>query len=188
MEPEPERMIQLAPPPAPPPLTGAAKTLDDAEKLYSARDLEKAKETYLAVLQQTDEKKMHAAAFYGLARIAALQKDPESSQRLFLKALEEARTDKLIGSGLEAKVVLTVDENMFAFLQKFSGELRYIFIVSQVELVQGETLKVEVKKADGAKCERCWNYSVHVGESEKYPTACERCVEALTEIQKAAGV
>ncbi len=66
--------------------------------------------------------------------------------------------------------------------------MRYIFIVSQVDVRQGEGLLVEVSKADGAKCERCWNYSTRVGESEKYPTACERCVEALTEIQKAANV
>jgi tetratricopeptide (TPR) repeat protein len=84
---ESERMVQIAPPPAPP-LTGAAKTLEEAESLYSARDLDKAKEKYLALLQQTDLKKMHAAAYYGLARISALQKDPDSSQRLFLRALE----------------------------------------------------------------------------------------------------
>jgi len=30
---------------------------------------------------------------------------------------------------------------------------------------------------------RCWNYSTHVGESAKYPTVCERCVEALAEIE-----
>jgi len=105
-----------------------------------------------------------------------------------LKALEEARSEKLIGSGLEARVILTADENTFAFLQKYRGELRYIFIVSQVELLPGDALKVEVKKADGAKCERCWNYSTRVGESQGYPTACERCVEALSEIQKAARV
>lgn len=85
---ESERMVQLAQPAPPPALTGAAKTLDDAENLYAARDLDKAKEAYLAVLQQTDLKTMHAAAYYGLARVAALQKDPESSQRLFLKTLE----------------------------------------------------------------------------------------------------
>ncbi len=105
-----------------------------------------------------------------------------------LKSLEESRNEKLIGSGLEAKVVLTADTNTFEFLQKYAGQLRYIFIVSQVELVQGDALKVEIKKADGEKCERCWNYSTRVGESEKYPTACERCVEALTEIQKAVGI
>ncbi len=87
MQRTPERMVQVAEP-APPALTGAAKTLDDAEKLYTARDLDKAKATYLAVLQQTDIKAMHASAYYGLARIAALQKDPESAERLFLKTLD----------------------------------------------------------------------------------------------------
>ncbi len=70
------------------PLTGPAKTLDDAEKMYSARDLDKAKELYLAALQQTDQKAAHASAYYGLARIAVLQKDPETAERLFQKALE----------------------------------------------------------------------------------------------------
>jgi tetratricopeptide (TPR) repeat protein len=86
----PERMVQIDEPPPPPVLTGAAKTLDTAEQLYSARDLEKAKEAYLAVLEQTEAKPMHAAAYYGLARIAALQKDPESSERLFQKALDSS--------------------------------------------------------------------------------------------------
>lgn len=71
-----------------PVLTGAAKTLDEAEKLYLARDLDKAKAQFLAVLQQTDQPPMHAGAYYGLARIAALQKDPETAVRLFQKTLE----------------------------------------------------------------------------------------------------
>jgi tetratricopeptide (TPR) repeat protein len=76
------------PPPPPPPLTGVAKTLDDAEQLYLARDLEKAKKLYLDVLAQTEDKPMHAAAYYGLARIAVLERDPESAERLFQKALD----------------------------------------------------------------------------------------------------
>lgn len=71
-----------------PTLSGAAKTLDDAEKRYTARELDKAKELYLAVLQQTDQKPMHASAYYGLARIATLQRDPETAERLFQKTLE----------------------------------------------------------------------------------------------------
>jgi tetratricopeptide (TPR) repeat protein len=70
------------------PLTGAAKTLDDAEQLYGARNLEAAKKKYLEVLEQTDEKILHADAYYGLARIAALNKDPETAERLFRNALD----------------------------------------------------------------------------------------------------
>src|SRR5205085_10904176 len=78
-----------APPePAAAPLTGAAKTLDDAEKLYGGKEYDKAKALYLAALEQTDQKPMHATAYYGLARIAALQKDPETSERLFQRTLE----------------------------------------------------------------------------------------------------
>lgn len=91
-----ERMVQLPAPAPAAPLTGAAKTLADADKLYQGHDLEKAKEGYLAVLQQTDDKQIHAAAYYGLGHIAALEKDPESSQRLFQKALELNPADPVI--------------------------------------------------------------------------------------------
>jgi tetratricopeptide (TPR) repeat protein len=50
--------------------------------------LDVAKQTYLEVLRQTDEKPLHAKAYYGLARIAALERDPEMSQKLFQKSLE----------------------------------------------------------------------------------------------------
>ncbi len=80
--------VKVAAPSPPPPPTGAAKTLNDAEDLYRARSLDQAKKLYLDVLQQTDQKPMHASAYYGLARIAALQKDPETAERLFQKALE----------------------------------------------------------------------------------------------------
>ncbi len=98
-----------------------------------------------------------------------------------LKALEEARGAKVIGSSLEAKVIMTVDKDTTYFLLNYFEDLRYIFIVSQIEVHQGDKFNVEIQKADGAKCERCWNYSVRVGEFEKYPTVCERCVNALTE-------
>lgn len=101
-----------------------------------------------------------------------------------LKQLELARIEKLIGSGLEAKVKLSVDEAAFEFLTPYRFDLRYIFIVSNVELFKAESLNIEITKAEGLKCERCWNYSHEVGVSERYPTACERCAEALIEIEK----
>jgi isoleucyl-tRNA synthetase len=63
-----------------------------------------------------------------------------------------------------------------------------LFIVSQVELGQsgGDNVSISVSVAEGGKCERCWNYSTRVGESERFPTVCERCVAALKEIEEAA--
>jgi isoleucyl-tRNA synthetase len=112
-----------------------------------------------------------------------------------LKALEPARAAKMIAANLEARVALTASGELAALLQKYAAFLPALFIVSQVEVVPGGSngsggstdasdLKVRVEKAHGAKCERCWNYSVHVGESEKYPTLCERCVAALDEMER----
>ncbi|MDM7922428.1 MAG: isoleucine--tRNA ligase [Pyrinomonadaceae bacterium] len=104
-----------------------------------------------------------------------------------LKALEEARNAKQIGSSLEAKVVLSADAEMTRFLVDYFTELRYIFIVSQVEVHEADKFAVRIEKADGSKCERCWNYSTRVGEFGKYPTVCERCNDALNLIEKAAA-
>jgi isoleucyl-tRNA synthetase len=106
-----------------------------------------------------------------------------------LKALEEARNNKLIGTGLEAQVAITAVDPVYGLLQRHAAELRYLFIVSAVTLAQGSGngtggLHIEVKKADGVKCERCWNYSLRVGEDKAYPTVCERCSAVLKELEK----
>ena len=106
-----------------------------------------------------------------------------------LKALEEARQAKLIGGGLEAQVILTASAPLYSLLKHYQAQLRYLFIVSAVETRLAASpdgasgaVKVEVRKADGAKCERCWNYSTHVGEDKTYPTVCERCSAVLKEL------
>ena len=115
----------------------------------------------------------------------------ENWERIFsirdevMKALEEARNEKRIGSPLEAKVVLTTDAATTRFLLDYYDQLRYVFIVSQVEVHEGEKQTVEIQAADGEKCERCWNYSTRVGEFSNWPTVCERCADALSEIQRA---
>jgi isoleucyl-tRNA synthetase len=121
------------------------------------------------------------------------------------QVMEKARKEKMIGSSLEAKVLLYVaDENLRQQLEEMNpstaelkqdngvDQLRYLFICSQVELLEtpnklkgleysdeSEDLGIGIVKAEGEKCDRCWNYSVHVGESTEDPTICERCVAAL---------
>lgn len=71
-----------------PELTGAEKKLAVADELYRSRTLDQARQAYLNVLQETSQTPLHAKAYYGLARIAALQKDPELAEKLFQKTLE----------------------------------------------------------------------------------------------------
>ncbi len=82
------KKAQPAPPPPAPALTNTEKTLGEGEELYGKRDLERARQSYLQVLQAPGETPLHARAYYGLARIAALQKDPELAEKLFQKTLE----------------------------------------------------------------------------------------------------
>jgi isoleucyl-tRNA synthetase len=150
---------------------------------------------YLPKAAQREES-VHLASFpspRGIASEADSKSDEEwatlrSVRDEVLKALEEARNNKLIGTGLEAQVVLAAPDTVYSVLARHAGELRYLFIVSAVTLVQGSgngtgQVRVEVKKADGAKCERCWNYSIHVGEDKTYPTVCERCSAVLKELE-----
>ena len=113
-----------------------------------------------------------------------------------LKALEFARNEKkLINSNLEAKVLLKADLELKAKLKHYLPQLPGLFIVSQVELLTAggsadfrseavPGLEVTVQRADGKKCERCWNYSTHVGENSRYPAICERCSAAIAEIER----
>ncbi len=121
------------------------------------------------------------------------------------KVLEQARGEKAIGSSLEAKVLLYIaDTHLRATLTALNpteavaadsfhvDELRYLFLVSQVDILdtpapltaakyrnEADHLGVGVVMAAGEKCERCWNYSTHIGESAEHPTICDRCVAAL---------
>ncbi len=116
------------------------------------------------------------------------------------KVLEQARIEKLIGSSLEAKALIHIPHKQLGdaikALNPVKGngidELRYLLLTSQVELLdsaeglqgleytaQTEDWRIAVVKADGQKCDRCWNYSTRMGESAEHPLICERCVAAL---------
>lgn len=82
------RTVKAPAPPPPPEPTGVLKEIDTAERLYEQRDLDKAKEAYRKVLAGEAPRPVHARAYYGLARIAVLEKNPELAEKLFEKALE----------------------------------------------------------------------------------------------------
>ena len=83
-----------APPPPAPALSASAKSLAEAEDLYASRNLAGARASYQKVLEQPAENPVHARAYYGLARIAALDHDPELAEKLFQKTLEMSPDDE----------------------------------------------------------------------------------------------
>jgi isoleucyl-tRNA synthetase len=107
-----------------------------------------------------------------------------------MKAMEIARKDKLIRRSEEAGVTIYAPHELEKLLHQYKNELRYLLVVSGVEIqpaAEGNEvagLRVEVQKAAGQKCERCWFYSTEVGKSARYPTVCERCLPVLEELER----
>ncbi len=132
------------------------------------------------------------------------------------KVLEKARTDKFLGASSEAKLLIyskqvVKDSPLYLIIDKLDflyDELRYLFLVSQVELAANKSdidqavykapilvnwplsplptdskdyVEIAIVKADGHKCDRCWNYSLSVGTFADDPTICDRCDAALKE-------
>ncbi|KAF0144736.1 MAG: isoleucyl-tRNA synthetase [Nitrospirae bacterium] len=108
------------------------------------------------------------------------------------KALEIKRQNKFIGNALEAKIMLYLPENEFKLLSGYKEFLPTLFIVSGADIkpasgkvdgaYESEDIKgmsVIVEKAEGEKCERCWNWSTSVGTFGDAPELCRRCYNVI---------
>jgi tetratricopeptide (TPR) repeat protein len=82
------RRARAVAPPKPPEPTGAEKSLREAEAAYDARQLDQARAAWLRAIEETPDKPLQARAYHGLARVAALQKNPELAEKLFQRTLE----------------------------------------------------------------------------------------------------
>jgi isoleucyl-tRNA synthetase len=105
-----------------------------------------------------------------------------------MKVLEEARSQGLIGDSLQACLTLRVgEEGLWDFLKGKEEDLKLACLVSDLrlakELGSGEPCRMEVSKAKGAKCQRCWRYEASVGSFKAHPALCQRC---LTVVEKLA--
>ena len=110
------------------------------------------------------------------------------------KALEEARVQKRIGHPLDAAVTISAKKDLYDVLKPYAEELRFIFIVSKVTLLNDKKLEdsfesenvaglfFKIGAAGGEKCERCWVHETSVGSDSEHPTICQRCRNALAEM------
>ena len=98
------------------------------------------------------------------------------------KALEDARGAKTINKSQEAAVKVTVPAETMTKLSAYDNAVfEELFIVSGVELAEGEDFACEVNTATGEKCPRCWNYR-ELGGNANHVDVCERCGDALDAI------
>ena len=107
-----------------------------------------------------------------------------------LPELERFRREKTIGKSLDATIAIKANGNYLRALQAHSEELRELVNVSKLTIdvleeipAQDETgaMSLNIKKADGQKCERCWHWEMDIGQNTEHPTICGRCVEAVTQ-------
>jgi len=149
-------------------------------------------------LPGTRDASVHMAVFPAQAELDAWA-DPELAarwQRLtsirerVLAQIEPLRKDKQIGSSLQAKVILTATAADLALLEQYAAQLPMLFIVSDVQLnsvptdvgSHGETQPlIEIARAGGTKCERCWRYVPKVSTDATWAGLCPRCQDALAE-------
>jgi isoleucyl-tRNA synthetase len=99
-------------------------------------------------------------------------------------ALEDKRKNKVIGTSLGARVVIDASGPVGTLLKAHRADLPMLFNVSDVELTTGpsdgaDSVRVEVDKAPGVKCARCWRMVPSVRTEPDCAGICDRCVDAL---------
>jgi isoleucyl-tRNA synthetase len=143
------------------------------------------------------EESVHLALFPELAALDALRDDAlvgrwdrlMALRERVLAKIEPLRKDKVIGSALQARVVLSGTPADLAWLEPHAADLPMLFIVSEVTLQAsaaghgeaGESPRIAIERAEGAKCERCWRYVPRVSEDPAWAGLCDRCQHALAE-------
>jgi len=95
------------------------------------------------------------------------------------KDIETLRAEGKVGSSLQANVELTVNAEDFALLTSLGDDLKFVFIISAINLAAGDALAIRASASNGIKCERCWHYCDDIGVDAAHPTLCGRCTSNL---------
>jgi isoleucyl-tRNA synthetase len=146
------------------------------------------------------EESVHIAVFPSPAELEAFA-DPALVARWarliavreqVLAEIEPLRKDKRIGSSLQARVVLSAEEEDLILLRQYAHHLPMLFIVSDVELrprsnagpatdptAGARSIHVTIERAGGVRCERCWRYVERISTDPASAGLCDRCQDAL---------
>ncbi len=145
-----------------------------------------AEEMWSYLRGQVDEKSVFLSPFPGVAQ-ELIREDIEEEwediwniREMVNKKIEEKRSQKEIGHSLDVKVAIIAPGKEYELLKKIDDELKSIFIVSQIDVQKGGELDIAILKAEGEKCERCWQYAVDMNKAGRFPNVCKRCEDILS--------
>jgi isoleucyl-tRNA synthetase len=93
-----------------------------------------------------------------------------------MKSLEEVRAAGKIGSGLQADLMITANPEDAAILRSLGDDLKFVFITSGAQVVDGDLFSVAVNVNTAPKCERCWHQRADVGGNAEHASICRRCI------------
>jgi isoleucyl-tRNA synthetase len=107
------------------------------------------------------------------------------------KQMEGMRSDKIIGSSLDAEIDVYCSDEIYQSLSKLGDELRFVFITSYARIhpiseqaddcvEAGAGVMIKVSKSEHEKCVRCWHHRADVASHDEHPELCGRCVENIT--------
>lgn len=159
-----------------------------AEEIWGFIKGDKEESVFLSKFPEPDKKFLDAALEEKWATLIAIRDEVN-------KAIEIKRQSKFLGDSLEAKVALYLLNNDYSLMNEYKDFMPTLFVVSGAEIHKSDAadksdeeiyksdiikdMKVSVERADGKKCERCWNWSVKVGTYDDAPEICERCYEVI---------
>jgi len=106
------------------------------------------------------------------------------------KQMEGMRSDKIIGSSLDAEIDVYCSDEIYQSLSKLGDELRFVFITSYARIhpiseqtddciEAGEGVMIKVSKSEHEKCVRCWHHRADVASHDEHPELCGRCIENI---------
>ena len=103
-----------------------------------------------------------------------------------LKSIENARNEKIIGDSLESDIELSLEPRIYNELKNEKDLIKAITVVSGLEIIEGESEKITIRKYSGHKCPRCWNWFRSEEGSGHFPELCSRCNETVKEMKLGA--
>jgi isoleucyl-tRNA synthetase len=152
------------------------------DELWRALPGDRVPSVHMALFPMSDEVTVHQnpALIERWERLATVR-------NLVNLALEQKRQEQVIKANLSARVRIEASGDDAALLGEYQDFLPTLFGVSQVALASAGsaagaepgTPVVQVEKADGIRCERCWRFVPEVSADPAVAGLCSRCVEAL---------